>query len=82
MEAQGWRDSATLAREAGIGPSTLRKIVTGERPTAEFATLDALASVLDVGVTALGRPLEQMWVVGPDGPEPLARRVARQAAGR
>lgn len=53
--ARGERPPVEVARAAAISPETLRKIETGRLATPAFATVAALARVLDVPLDNLAR---------------------------
>lgn len=51
--ARAERDSAEVARAAGISPETLRKIETGRLPSPGFGTIICLGEALDLPVQEL-----------------------------
>jgi hypothetical protein len=55
--ARGPRAAASVAAEAGISLDTLRKIERGAIAAPAFFTVAALARVLDLDLTELGRRL-------------------------
>ncbi|TDD76538.1 XRE family transcriptional regulator [Actinomadura rubrisoli] len=52
------RDRGRAARDAGISLDTLRNIERGAIAVPAFSTVASLARVLDLGLTALARTLE------------------------
>ncbi|MGE2835397.1 helix-turn-helix domain-containing protein [Mycobacterium sp. SMC-4] len=54
-QARGDRTLVEVAQAAGISPETLRKIETGRLATPAFATVAALALVLDLALDELVR---------------------------
>jgi DNA-binding Xre family transcriptional regulator len=52
-EARGPRSMAEISAASGISTDTLRKIETGRIPTPAFATVAAIAAVLDVSLDEL-----------------------------
>lgn len=54
-QARGDRKPAEVAHAASISPETLRKIETGRLATPAFATVAALAAVLEIPLDDLAR---------------------------
>jgi transcriptional regulator with XRE-family HTH domain len=54
-QARGDRKPADVAQAAAISPETLRKIETGRLATPAFATVAALAAVLEIPLEDLAR---------------------------
>jgi transcriptional regulator with XRE-family HTH domain len=54
-QARGDRRPADVAQAAAISPETLRKIETGRLATPAFATVAALAAVLEIPLEDLAR---------------------------
>ncbi|WP_168700306.1 helix-turn-helix transcriptional regulator [Gordonia paraffinivorans] len=57
-ELRGERPLAEVAVHAGISPETLRKIETGRMPTPAFATIAALARLLETSLDDLAVVLD------------------------
>jgi transcriptional regulator with XRE-family HTH domain len=57
-EARGPRPMAEVSAASGISNDTLRKIETGRIPTPAFATVAAIAAVLDLSLDALAESAE------------------------
>lgn len=79
MESQGYLEASALAQASGVSASTIRKIISGARPTVSLDTLQSVAEALDVPARVLGLPISDMWTIGPNGPEPIITNQARKA---
>ncbi|MCE7080547.1 helix-turn-helix domain-containing protein [Streptomyces sp. ST2-7A] len=73
-EARGNRPMPEIAAAAGISAETLRKIETGRAPTPAFATIAALATVLDLSLDVLAASVAA--VAEPTDVGPSVTRVA------
>lgn len=79
MRSQTFPDASALARVAGIGATTMRRVLRGDSLIITADTADRIADALGVDPCTIARPITSVWVLGPDGPEPLARSIARSA---
>ena len=80
-DIRSWRDVSlrATAELAGISPSYLSLIETGERPLQKRSTLEAIARALRVSPTELGA-MPTAGVVDPEVGEALASLVDLEAA--
>lgn len=80
MLSQGWLDASSFARSAGVGQSTMRRVVRGESRVIRLDVAQRIASGLGVDWTIIAQLIDSMWVMGPNGPIPLARCIAQGEA--